>query len=308
MLDTLRSAQARRVLISFSTVVAVVLLAIQGLSTYLLLSAEESSSDGWGAVGLTTIQMVASGLFGGVAAAAYIAFFARYLLREEGSLRQIEITDSLTSRRAHLSALERTENWRHNGHIGRWVRTTVFPKFSMSAREGAYRNVYLILIDPRNLATIHAYAEHRDQVDAIPVGIDTRHDARVEILATILRSAVVMQNTPGVRAHVSLRSDLSLFRTDLSDSRAFVTLTRDKVPTIVFNHLEHDSAHYWAAMRDFEIAFEIGESVDLQAAPLSSEPGLPEVRAFIDAIGMAEFLDLAEEAIQRSKSDFNRTP
>ncbi|MFC0681654.1 hypothetical protein ACFFGH_27810 [Lysobacter korlensis] len=301
MLDLLKSAQARRVLMVVTIISAITLLIVQGLAAWGL----DEEKD-LGRAALVTLQVVASGLFGGVAAAAFIAFVTRFLFRQDRKLEQTTVIDSLTSRHMHLAAIEESGFWLHNGHIGRWVRTEVLPRFAMAARSGAPKTVKFLLIDPRNNWLVKAYAAHRDQVDGNPHGIDTVIDARVEVLATILRAAHYQQHVAGVRVEVYLRSNLDLFRVDTSQNHAFVTLTRDKAPSIHFFHDAADGDHYWAAKLNFDHAQALADRVDLEV-PLAIEPTEQDVESFLESLGFDAYAHLSKDVLARSHSPFNRT-
>lgn len=305
MLEVFKSAAARRLLIWITTAVAIILLAVVAI-TALFLEPQEPPLPPVARVALITTQVVAGGLFGGVAAAAFLAFISRYLFKQEAKLEKISVLDTLTTRRVHLEAIDQTEFWWHNGHIGRWVRTTVLPRFAEAVRDGGPRSVKLVVLDPLDDVAVGAYAEHRDQVDAIPDGTDTNEDARVEVLATIL-SAAHYQRVAGLEVEVALRSDLNLFRVDLCEVGAFTTLTRDKAPAIEYRKELHDSDHYWAAKKNFEFALASSRRVDL-SVPIAADPTVSEVEDYFRAVGLGELAPLAEKALVRSASKANRTP
>jgi len=302
VLDLLKSAQARRVLAVVTGISAVTLLAIQYVTVVLI----DEKHDFLQAA-LLTVQLVATGLFGGVGAAAFIAFVTRYLFKHERKLEQVEIIDALTSHHSHLHAIEVTDNWYHNGHIGRWVRTEVLPRFKEAARGGASKTVKFIVIDPSNEPLVAAYAEHRDQVDAIPDGLDTKLDARVEIFATIIRAAVYQQHVPGVEVEVYLRQDLDLFRVDTSDERAFTTLTRVRTPALLFHHDPEDGDHYNAAKRNFEKARVMAQKVDVDSTVIARDPGVEDIADFLTNTGFAQFAAMADDVWKRAQSNYNRT-
>jgi len=302
LLDLLKSQEARRLLLWITGITGLTLLIVQWLTVLGLMEPVSIPKSV-----LLTLQLVASGLFAGVAASAYLAFVTRYLFKHDQKLDRTEVLDSLTTRRMHLEEADRSDIWWHNGHIGRWVRTTVIPKFAKAAHEGVSKEVRMILIDPRNDQIVDAYAEHRDQVDAIPEGQDTREDARIEVLATILKAALTEQHVPGVKVTVNLRQHLDLFRVDICDDAAFTTLTRDKVPAILYRKQNSDSDHYYVARKNFDQAVKEAASINL-AVPMPRTPTVPDVEQFLVAIGMEDFKDRAESVLSRSKSSFNRTP
>ena len=305
MLEIFKSAAARRLLIWITAAVAIILLAVVAVTAWFL-EPHTPPLPPAARVALITTQVVAGGLFGGVAAAAFLAFVSRYLFKQEAKLEKISVLDTLTTRRVHLEAIGQTEFWWHNGHIGRWVRTTVLPQFAEAVRDGGPRSVKFVILDPLDDIAISAYAEHRDQVDAIPDGTDTKEDAKVEVLATIL-TAAHYQRVAGLDVEVALRGDLNLFRVDLCEVGAFTTLTRDKAPAIEYRKDKHDSDHYWAARKNFEFALDSSRKVNL-SVPIPSDPTVTDVEGYFRAVGLGDLSSLAEKALVRSTSKANRTP
>ena len=303
MLDLLKSAQARRVLYAITVLSALILLVAQYLATFLL-DKEHSFAN----AGLVTLQVVSTGLFGGVAATAFIAFLTRYLFRHERKLENTEVIDSLTSQRAHLKAIDKTKFWHHNGHIGRWVRTVVLPRFGELAPGSTFdRTVRFLLIDPMNAELVKRYAEHRRQVDAVGDDVDTRTDAQIEILATIVQAAHFEQHVAGVRAEVFLRQNLDLFRVDTSEKRSFTTLTRKKAPALLYRHDIDDGDHYNAASINFDVAIRSAKQVDVEGVDIAKNPTLDQLAEFIANIGFPKLVGLSEDVMKRSRSKVNRT-
>lgn len=163
----------------------------------------------------------------------------------------------------------------------------------------------MVILDPLNENAVHAYAVHRDQVDAVPDGIDTHEDARIEVMATLLRGAH-FQQVAGLDIEIALREDLNLFRVDLCEVAAFTTLTRDKAPAIEYRRDLHDADHYWAAKKNFEYAIGAARMVDI-TKPLAPNPTVSQVQQFFEDIGLGELSPLAQKALARSRSKVNRS-
>lgn len=303
MLDLLKSAQARRVLYWTTVWTAVFLLAAQYVASWLL-DKEHNLAN----AGLVTIQVVTTGLFGGVAATAFITFLTRFLLRHERKLRQTEVIDSLTSQRAHLKAIDKTTFWHHNGHIGLWVRTRVLPRFGELAPGSTFdRTVKFLLIDPMNVELVKRYAEHRRQVDAVDDDVDTRTDTQIEVLTTIVQAAHFEQHVAGVRAQVFLRQNLDLFRVDTLEKRSFTTLSRKESPALLYRHDIDDGDHYNAASINFDVAIRSAKQVDVEGVVIAKNPTLDELTMFIENVGFPELVGLSQDVMKRSRSKVNRT-
>jgi hypothetical protein len=189
-----------------------------------------------------------------IAAITVAAIFV-YLLPAEASLQDVEVLDPARTTTLHKRALDLTDFWYHNGHIGRWARVTAIPALAKSAMTRGGITVKLIILDPANKRVCSLYADYRESIAFKEDTIRTLEDVQAELLATIIVGQLYEQKNNGMHVEIFLADRLNLVREDISSIAVFRTQVDPRCPALVYhnhNDLGRKSEYYNTAKSDFE--------------------------------------------------------
>jgi hypothetical protein len=224
VLNSLRNARLRRLLMLGAGVLAALLVLIQltlvkdgSLIERLRSALDDNLSE-------IIALVVTSGLAVG---------FFHFFIKEEEELGEIRPMDPQTSRSTHDLAATGSTFWFAEGHIGRWVREHVFPEFVRNAeRELQIHTITLSILDPaaEDICTIHV-ARRRTQHARQEQRWDVRR-FQAEICATVLAAVAIRARYDRLRFTVFLKDDSAPTRLDICSRGAFLTIDDALAPAV----------------------------------------------------------------------------
>lgn len=189
-----------------------------------------------------------------VAAVLLFAFFPKTSLQEE-----LAVLDSWNINPALRAPLGATQTYYFRGRSGRWIRTYVLHAlFAAATRESVTRSLHLILPDPQNQTLLASYATYRNSLSSGKTDVWTPERIRNEILATILEAGRLASSSTFFETHVTLQSEFSLLRADLSDQRLVLTREEQHLPGWMSSS---GSKFYASYLEDLRMAERRGKSI-----------------------------------------------
>jgi hypothetical protein len=304
VLDILKSPSAKRFLVVVTASMGAVFIIAQYTITLWI-----DPDGGTERAVASTLSQITAGILSGLATTAFLLFLTRWLFRREESTTSVRVLEPMEAKREHQEALATTHTWRHNGHIGRWVRTEVLPAFRLaSGRDGdpGIRTVELVLLDPDNAKLIASFAQHVRLMELDYESADPATKAREEIFATILRCAIAEQHYAGVTVRVHLRTNLPFIRVDVNDRCAFNTITRPHRIAVAYYKNAPNADFYHVSSAAFDQAKAESRYLDLLAQSIPENAELDDMRKLFLALDLAPVPDDFLLAVrQRAASTYN---
>lgn len=140
--------------------------------------------------------------------------------------------------------------WSFRGGTGRWVRAVVLPRLAASARrDNRSMDVYLEVLNPWNSDACQQYAQYRARARSGLGSQWTAHNARNQILATLVLSVLTAQRHPLLRLRVHVTDVVSVFRLDWSSTGAMVTKEDPREPALYCRPNEYFHIAYGEDLR-----------------------------------------------------------
>lgn len=185
--------------------------------------------------------------------------------------------------------LTKTREYWFRGRSGRWFRAQAIPTLAKAARdENAQRMVHMILPDPDDSRVLETYAKYRNSISSSANDRWTASRIRSEIFATLLAAGMAQSGTQYFRPEVSLLTEFSLFRTDLSDEGLVMTREDPRWPGWISGS---GTKFYDSVKEDLRLAKERGRVINLSAAQWPPRNVTRnDVPALLTQLGFAAFL------------------
>lgn len=249
-LEQLHTVRARRVFLFSATV----LLFLQILTFWVL---NYKPGHGQDLVQVITnavlISLIASSI-----TAVILVIILIYLLPVEQKLKLVELLEPSRTKALHLQALDVSDFWFHQGHIGRWVRVTAMPALAKSSVErGVVTTVKMILLNPKNTTLCSHYVDYRRRIAFREESIMSLEDVQAELVASIIISSSYHHGPNSLAVHIFFQDQISLTREDISSIAAFRTQIDPRCPSIVFRNssLYHETPEFYNISKlNFEFA------------------------------------------------------
>lgn len=176
-----------------------------------------------------------------------------------------------------------TREYWFRGRSGRWFRAKAIPKLAAAARrDKAQRLVHMILPDPADQTVMDLYARYRNSIAGKSDAAWTAEAIRNEIFATLIVAGKAQADTQYFRPEVSLLSEFSLFRTDLSDEGLILTREDPRWPGWIS---PNGTKFYDSTKEDLRMAKDRGRPVDLSAATWPASVTAADVPQIVSALG-----------------------
>lgn len=239
---------------------------------------------------LTSLSQIIDSLIGVTASTVILMLFVAFFFPK----RQLELgamdllSPSLIAR--HLKELlDNASRWSYRGHTGRYFRNKVFPELKKRARSaGGPTNISLELLDPRDITTISSFVVYRKDISPTRHAKWTNETAKIEVLATILLVATEAARTTNLEAKIYLRSSLSAFTTDLSDSGCVITREKANQDAIFFSSR---STFYGSVMEDLQLSSKACSLLTLNDLTITTLLDLKSIDAALRQLGLRDVLD-----------------
>lgn len=300
MLDQFKSARARRQFLLTTALVCVVLVGILYALSYWKHTVQIHTAPGalqpaflaW----VEGVQLLIGSVAGGAITAGFLVFVFGRLYAQESQLHSVEVLDSVATKAWHDEALDKTEVWQHNGHIGRWVRSRALVRLRETAQErGIPNRATLILIDPRSESTCAEYSRYRTLLSRRRTpDIDDIDEVKIQILATVAVAAT-MNEDPRLDVDIYFKTSFDTERLDLSDTVAFRTLADPGNVAVAYVRGAGGRRHsfYEAARLSYQNAVAAADHFVAASGsvPTSGELEDFDVDLFLDMNGFGSCLD-----------------
>ncbi|HEU5063625.1 MAG TPA: hypothetical protein VFT79_10820 [Solirubrobacterales bacterium] len=130
--------------------------------------------------------------------------------------------------------LKDTQSWTYSGSVGRWNRARVLPELAAATRRtNLSHSIVLTILDPWDKEACEAYATYRRGVRTGQGGDWSPGRVRCDLLATIVKAAVLCAENPLLDIRIALRRSSSILRVDASDKQLIITREDPSDPGIV---------------------------------------------------------------------------
>jgi len=303
--ESLLGRTSRRYFVVLAVVVGVLALVVAGAIDFIV------NKHPLDAVLWRVAQQLLIGGAGALAGAALVLAIIQLAGRQEEELRLVASVDSSQTKSQHMKVIAETEFWNHDGHIGRWVRTTGLKALTAAAAQGGTKDVTLLIIDPLNTAMVESYAKYRRQVGYKERGYETREETILEVLATVVTFQLCVESNAGIRVQLFFRANLRNSRIDIASGCAFHTLIDPRVPSVIYwkPHAGNDTSFYYAMLQTFQHQLALARPHEfLGASGMRGGRGAgAQVRAYLDQVGLK--FDRPDaffaEVWRRSQSSYN---
>lgn len=206
-------------------------------------------------------------------------------------------------------ALQKSNFWWYNGSCGRYFRAVTLPEMARQARKGSLtREVYGLIMDPSDEALCHHYANYRRGVrSADETNPWTVKRVRQELIATIMRTAIIKHEEPLLRIRLSLVNHFSSVRFDMSSEYILLTKEDKSAPAIRLDA----GTYFYQWYRDEMILTETQSkhAPDCPKSTTTSEVTAADVKECLKHVHLAEhyFTDKELEQIVKAVKE-SRNP
>lgn len=237
---------------------------------------------------LLLLSQILNGIVQALATSGFLLILIRLVSRRENDFRAISVLDPAQTSSAHEAELKRTDFWKHDGHIGRWVRTTAIPSLAKQSNDfGADRTVELLILDPLNLDVCNRYASYRERLKQEAPVLGHYEDTIAELITTCLAAAIYNSKYAGLQVSVYLKSRIEYSRMDIGATRAFHTLADPRCNAVSYSNSRLIKRHgfYDTARLSFESNRDEARLVALVVDPVKSV-NEAVVRKFISDNGL----------------------
>ncbi len=124
-------------------------------------------------------------------------------------------------------------------------------------------DVVILILNPSNLGVCDSYASYRRGLRTASSkngSLTDGNKVRLELLSTIVSAFILKTEQPLLKIKIGLKDHFSLFRIDLSSTRAILTREDPKEPAILY---EKGTFFYDAYLEDLRQAFEQSKQIDM---------------------------------------------
>lgn len=207
-------------------------------------------------------------------AAALIFAIVLALFEEEAKLEDIMVCDPRRTKVLHDEALVSTDRWNHNGHLGRWVRTTAMPALAKTSVErGVSTKIRLCILNPVNIDLCMKYVAYRNRITFKEPVVTSLIDVQLEILATIVAAKLHHAGPSGLSVEVFLKDFMSLVREDSTSKFVFRTYINPRCSAVVFVNGNGQCEQFNTAITDFEYTTSLARRLNLDTLEATGGAG-----------------------------------
>lgn len=186
------------------------------------------------------------------------------LLGEESKFEYVKVLDPLSTKLLHKRALEHTDVWNHNGHFGRWVRTTALPVLAHTSIErGIITHANFCILNPKNEELCRKYIKYRNRITFKDPAISSLKDVQLEILSSIIVAHMYHRDSTGLTVNVHLKDCISMVREDMTSEFVFRTHINPLCSSIVYFNIDGKCEHYNTVLTDFQYAVSLSTKLNL---------------------------------------------
>jgi hypothetical protein len=150
---------------------------------------------------------------------------------------------------------QNTDFWYFSGGTGTYTKAVTLPELAKKAAKGQHIYIELMIINPLNLEICKLYAGlrsslRRNDKDSYEWTIDY---VRNQSFATIIISFIYCCYNSYFKVSIGLKNHFSLFRIDVSSSKALLSKEDPKEAALLFGR---DSSSYKSYLNDFKQSFQ----------------------------------------------------
>lgn len=189
------------------------------------------------------------GLIVSMLVTVFIGSFLYFLKPKNINQTNIEIVEPRALPELFEKAFPATEIWWYKGGCGRYFRTKSLPAMAEWARKSSSsRAIKAVILDPSNLDLCESHAIFRKSTASASLEAKSWDikKVRCELYATIVTTLVIQREEHMLNIDLSLSSQFSTFRIDLSDAYAIITKEDRKAPAI----LCRNQSYYYKSYKD----------------------------------------------------------
>lgn len=278
MQDVFESRYKRKIFFTISSLALVVLFVIRYFTASQLLPAAAAMA---APVFVTVLDALISTFFATIGI-AWLIFWLSPPVMQRSRLRVIEpreIRSAIEEGRAGAS------EWWYMGGAGRYTRAVTLPAFARMAREqNASKKLVILILDPRNTESCERYVEFRNSLRSGSNSKWSLESVQNELLATIVAAYCWRAEQTRLDVSVGLRAEFSVFRIDLSDTRAVVTKEDKQEPAIL---CESKSFYHDAYFEDVRLALRQAKTLPSIPGSLFKQLTVQSARSLLDSVGIS---------------------
>ena len=207
----------------FYTVVALIAVILMILRYFVLPPFNPVLEMGW----LEVIAEFSDKLLISLIVTVFVGSFVFWLTPEVMRNAKVEVIEPREISTLFNTALHTSNVWWYSGGCGRYFRAKTLPEMAKEARRNSLtREVNGLILDPRNESLCEEYASYRRGVrSATQENPWTVKRVRKELVATIIKTAIIQHEEPLLRIKLSLINHFSSIRFDMSS--LYVVLTKE---------------------------------------------------------------------------------
>jgi hypothetical protein len=208
-------------------------------------------------------------------------------------------------------ARKNADYWRFNGGVGRYTRTKTLPELYKIAKKKKEKiDIKIVIMDPNKKELCEKYANYKRSFDSENKFNWTKESTRVNLYATILKSAQYENQSNFLNIEIYIKNHFSLMRTELTQNKVIITKEDPSIPVV---SLKKKSYLYSPYKEDFNQAIIQSEFVEI-TKDSNLNKSIEEI-SFTDAKTFFSNLSIAppaddeiKEVLIILKNDFNPFP
>jgi hypothetical protein len=183
---------------------------------------------------IVIFSSILDNLFSSIFASAVAIFLISYLTPLKLTKANMDIVPAGLIGKEFQDALMDSDFWWYMGGCGRFQRSDTIPLLiEQSRRSNKSKDIYIMILDVDNDTLCQQYANYRNSLNSARKGKGwDKERVKTEIYTTIVASYALVADNTLVNVTVALQNSFSLFRVDLSQSRAIVTKEEKTEPAL----------------------------------------------------------------------------
>ena len=248
-----------------------------------------------------TLITITDKLFISILVTCSISFFIFWVSPSNKKNAQIKILQPMEISDSLIEARLNSEKWWYSGSTGRYSRNITLPYFAKACRSKNYSaEITIMILNPQNKFICNKYANYRkglrtsnnNRIHTNKTMGDSLSDVkmvRLELLSTIISAFIWKTEQPLLKIKIALKDHFSLFRIDLSTTKAVLTKEDPIEPAILF---EQGSFFYNAYLQDLIQGFDQSRQLDMAKEFVTEELVTPErIKALLNELVLDDEID-----------------
>lgn len=201
------------------------------------------------------VNAILDNLLAALVTSISITLLLLWLTPQNAEAAVMEVVDSPRISEILKRGRDRATEYWYKGNTGRYFRSVTLPELAKEARlENATKNVFLIILDPRDNTACEYYALFRQRLRS------ARKDkpwsglrVQLELNSAIVSAYAWKAQEPALNITVALVNVVSLFRIDFSSRLAVITREDERQPALM---CEANSLFYLSYREDLFVSLQ----------------------------------------------------